>query len=149
MKPKVVEHYMTYFFDKGVFEDKCDVLDYIGEIADEGERTAKTLSISEGFYFIVSKFNGKELCLSPMEVAKRMQMFSYQMVRQARGHAIQSEVAKEAKGWATIVKSFNDTLNKDSGAHQNDFLAEFQVLLVKGAPTKQIDELPPEDVVRG
>ena len=149
VKRGVVDNYRNYFFDTAVFEDEFDSVDYVSELTDETERVTKKMALTEGYYYLLSHFNGKDLGVSPTEIAKKMQAFAYQMVTQARGSPLRSEAAKEAQKWASVVKTFTDSLIKTDLNPQVDFLAEFQVILKLGEPVKPITELPPEDVVRG
>jgi len=149
VKKAVVENYQKYFFDPTVFEDEFDTVDYVSELSDEAEQTTKKMAVTEGYHYLLSHFNGKDLGLSPDEINKKMQAFAYQMVKQARGSGLRSEAAKEAKQWAGVVKNFTDSLAKSDKGVGHDFMAEFTVLLKKGEPFKTITDLPPDEVVRG
>jgi hypothetical protein len=149
VKKGVVENYSKYFFDTTVFADQFDLLDYISELTDEVERITKKMAVTEGYYYLLSHFSGGDLQVSPSEINKKMQAFSYAMVKQASGAMLRSDTAKEAKQWGTLLKSFNDSLSKSESGHQGDFLSEFLVILETGPATKKIDELPPDSVVQG
>lgn len=149
VKRAVVDHYKYYFFDPTVFEDEFDTLDYISELPEGIDQCTKRMAITEGYHFLLSHFNGKDLNLAPDEINKKMQAFAYQMVKQARGATLRSETAKEAKQWAGVVKQFTDSLAKSDKGAQSDFLADFTVILKKGEPFRSLGELPPDEVIRG
>jgi hypothetical protein len=144
----MAEAYQKYFFDSTVFRDKFDLTDFISTLEDETDLVTKKMAVSEGFHFLVSNFVGHDLQMSPTQVCQRMQSFAYRMVTQASGAMVTSQVAKEAKHWAAIVKTFTDTLAKNDPDEQGDFLAEFKVLLAKGEKIKAVTEIQ-HDIVRG
>lgn len=146
-KRDLVDHYKKYFFDTTVFLDGFDQADYISELTNDRSRISKKQALTQGFSFVISNFTGNDLDLGPIEVCKRMQSYAYGMANQARGMAVTSEIAKEAKQWAAVVKSFTDVLAKHDEVDHGNFFSEFTVIMSKGSDIKEMDAAT--DVVRG
>jgi len=146
-KKEMVELYRFYFFDSSVFADGFDIADYVSELENDRSRISKKQAITQGFSFVISNFTGQDLDLSPIEVCKRMQSYAYGMANQARGMVVTTEIAKEAKQWAAVVKSFTDVLAKYDEVDHGNFFSEFTVIMSKGSDIKELEDTA--NVVRG
>lgn len=144
----VIEAYREFFFDTTVFRDNFDLVDYISDLKDINERVTKKAAVVEGYHYVFANFTGKDLNLSPREVCTRVQAFAYQMLSQAKGFAVTSEVAREAKNWAGILKTFTDYLAKNDPDERGNLFEELRIIQAKGDILKPLAELQGE-VVHG
>jgi len=148
---KLVEYYSHYFFDTTVFEDNFDLVDYISSITDDAEAVTKRMAVTEGFAYVVAFVTGKDLDISYKNIRRNIQTLAYKMIKQCAGSAVTSDVAKEAKSWAGILKTMTDQVASDDeqAGKFEDFFEQISFTMKKEPAPRGIDTLLPEDVTRG
>jgi hypothetical protein len=147
---EMVRSYRKYLFNPEMFIDNFCVVEFIANIECEQDKVTKVMALTQGYNFVLSHFTGGKLNFSSQEIAHKMQDHALYMVLQSRGHAVNSDVAKEAKAWIPAVKSNMDYLSKASEQQnaQADFLADFNILFEKDEEIKSIGTIEGE-VARG
>lgn len=151
----VPTYYALYFFDPEVFEDTFDRLDYIEHLAEDNttggikEKVSKQLALTEGFSYIISNFKGGMIEYTAADYTKKLLAIANKYVAQAQNTGILSKESDKLYKWMQLGQKLAITLKALKDDSVDDALQDIRIALEYDAPPVSINEIPPDDVLRG
>jgi hypothetical protein len=107
----IIETYRYLFFDKAVFQDELDVEAYAQNYPEDTkeERWGKDLKIAAvtlGAEYLTYRFSRKEAGIDLANALKSMIINAYMLTKVTKLNPLDSNTAREARGWAgTAIKA--------------------------------------------
>lgn len=156
MDREIIANYKELFFDMSVFEDRLDIDDYVRTYSDAHGGSAwgqeiKTAAIDMGLEYLKVKYSHGTYDVPPAIALRASITQGYMLSRAAQMVGIDSNVAREARGWMTTLGK-NITILPDVREETANKALDLRIALTQdtsetGTQQKSIENIDPSLII--